>query len=299
MKFNSRQRNHNVDAGRIIDENSRKWIRKAIGVEKKKVEATRHSILSGPQGVGKTYGTIDECRQAGAKYIVISPGTSDVDLITRVACGVYSLAPGEELVVILDDADDIVFKDYATLNKWKIAMADVDYELDIIPSLNHPRSMNTIIQGLEKQVKANPRKQLPLDALKHFSTDDGLGITIPTDRVRFVILCNLNLEDSKSFSSNSKMYSAVKPVLDRIRYKRIDAPWESQWGWNAYVLSQTQPFEDYPLDDVQKVELMTWMYDHWHQLRSTSYRSTRRLVESMINEPDNYIDEWQNELKGH
>jgi len=34
-------------------------------------------------------------------------------------------------------------------------------------------------------------------------------------------------------------------------------------------------------------------------LRSTSYRTVRKLAEAMINDPENYIDNWQDQLKGH
>jgi hypothetical protein len=300
LKFKSKQQSLLVEQGKIIDEKSRDFIRGALGLKNKKVEATRHTILSGPPGVGKTYGTRDECEKAKVKYILIPPGISDIDLICRIAFGVFSLKNDEELIVILDDADDVVFGNYATLNKWKIAMADIDYDLGIIPKLNHPVSMNGTIKSLEKQVESgNHKKQVLIDALQAFQSPDSLGVEIPMDKVRFVILCNLDLEDSKSFRS-TKLKSAVAPVLDRMEYKRIELDWEKQWGWLAFVLGNTQPFgQDHPLSDIQKTELLQWMYSNWGSLRSTSYRTVEKLAEAMINDPDDYIDRWQDQMKGH
>jgi hypothetical protein len=181
-------------------------------------------------------------------------------------------------------------------------MADVDYNLGIIPTLNHPVSMNGTIKSLEKQVEAgNTSKQVLIDALMSFQSPDSLGVSVPTDKVRFVILCNLDLEDPRAFSRNTKLKSAIGPVLDRMEYKRIDLDWEKQWGWLAYVLGMSQPFEEqgYPLSDEQKIELLQWMYSNWNGLRSTSYRTVRKLAEAMINDPENYIDNWQDQLKGH
>ena len=155
-----------------------------------------------------------------------------------------------------------------------------------------------LLQTLEKQAAIDPSKYEIIKALKYFIPQDSLGVSIPTDKVRFIVLCNLDLEDPKAFRS-SKMKSAVAPVMDRMTYKRINVDWEKQWGWTAFVLGETQPFDNYKLSINQKVELMQWMYSNWNSLRSTSYRTVRVLAAAMINEPDTYIDLWQQELKGH
>lgn len=298
IKFKSQELNLLVQAGKFVDEQSREFIKGALGLKKKKVEAKRHTILSGPPGVGKTYGTQDECNKGKVKFIKIDPGTTDIMQTVKLACAVYGLKKDEELVVILDDADDVVFGNYEALNKWKIAMADTDYEQGIIPMFTHSVSMTSMLQTLEKQAAVDPSKYQIIRALKHFMPSDSLGVSIPTDKVRFIVLCNLDLEDPKVFRGG-KMKSAVSPVLDRMTYKRINVNWEKQWGWTAYVLGETQPFDSYKLTMAQKVELMQWMYSNWEKLRSTSYRTVRVLAAAMINEPDSYLDEWKNELKGH
>jgi hypothetical protein len=295
IKFKSKELNLLVNAGQFVDENSRDFIKGALGLKNKKVEATRHTILSGPPGVGKTYGTQDECNKGNVKYVKIEPGSTDINIAIRLACAVASLKKNEELVVLLDDADDLVFSDYETLNKWKIAMADVDYEQGIIPSYNHMSSMTNTILNLEK----DPSKKEVVNALKKFIPNDSLGLSIPTDKVRFIVLCNLDLEDPKAFGRSGKIKSAIPAILDRMLYKRINVNWEKQWGWTAYVLGETQPFDNYKLSIEQKTELMQWMYSNWDKLRSTSYRTVRKLAAAMINDSETYLDEWQHELKGH
>jgi hypothetical protein len=295
IKFKSKELNLLVEAGKFVDDNSRNFIKGALGLKNKKVEAARHTILSGPPGVGKTWGTQDECNKGNVKYIKIEPGSTDINIAIKLACGVNSLKNNEELIVLLDDADDLVFSDYETLNKWKIAMADTDYEQGIIPTYNHMAAMTNTILNLEK----DPSKKNVVSALKSFIPNDSLGLSIPTDRVRFIVLCNLDLEDPKAFGRSGKIKSAIPAIKDRMEYKRINVSWEKQWGWTAYVLGETQPFSDYELSMEQKTELMQWMYSHWDRLRSTSYRTVRKLAASMINEPDTYLDEWQTQLKGH
>lgn len=292
MKFNSETQNLLVQHGKLEDEKSRKFIRKSLGLTGKKVEATKHAILSGPPGVGKTYGTTDECNKNKVNSILIAPGTSDIELAVRIAYGVYTLKKNQELVVILDDADDVVFGSYETLNKWKIACGDIDYDAGIIPTFNHMVSMNNTLSTLRKQ----KGKELLVEAIESFISEDSVGMSIPTDKVRFIILCNLDLENTKNF--RGKLKSAVGPVLDRFEYKRIDMGWDKQWGWLAHTLSNSQPFANEPLSQAQKKELLNWMYSNWQNLRSTSYRTVRKLAADMINDPDNYIDSWQEQLIG-
>jgi len=293
LNFKDREKSLLVQQGQIEDDKSREYIRGALGLIKKKVESSRHTILSGPPGVGKSYGTVDEIEKSKVKHLFIPPGISDIDLALRICYAVYTLKKGEELVIVLDDADDVVFGEYKTLNKWKIAMGDVDYSLNIIPYFNHAVSMTNTLTQLQKAGK----KEL-VEAITAFQSPDSIGLSIPMDKVRFVVLCNLDLEDPKSFTSK-KIRSAVEPVLDRFNYKRMDLDWEKQWGWLAYVLSTSQPFDGYSLDNTQKVDLLKFMYNNWDNLRSTSYRTVRRLAESTINFPDDYEGKWKNELKGH
>lgn len=293
LGFNNSKKNNAVADGGAIDNNMREYLRDALGISvNRKVEASRHTILSGPPGVGKTYGSMDEITKAKINYIMIAPGMTEIVVTMKLAHAVYSLKKDEQLVVLMDDADDVIFSDYERLNKWKLTMGDVDKAMGLIPHYSHPVNMLSTFTSLEKQGKL----QL-LNALQSFQNADDVGVNIPMDRVRFVVLCNRNLEDRKQMGS-AKMASAIEPVVDRNNYYRMNLDMHEQWGWLAYVLSTTQPFEEQDLSDDQKLELLNWMYPRWDQLRTTSYRTVRKLAADMINFPDRYEDKWNLQLKG-
>ena len=286
ITFPNDMKNSYVTQGAILDRDNRDFIRNALPDNGKLVEAARHSAVSGPPGVGKTYGTIEELRKLGVKYTTIAPGMSDAAMTIKLAYNIYHLADDEELVLVMDDADDVIFKDYASLNRWKIALADAEPDLGLIPTYNHPVSMTNTISSLRKAGKDDIA-----NALEHFQEPDSVGVTIPFDRVRVIILCNLDLEDPTNF--NKKMRSAVVPTVDRMNYVRIIADKEKQWGWLAHTLSKTQPFKDYTLTDDVKRDLLNWMYSNWDNLRSTSYRTVQKLAADVINYPSDYESRWE------
>jgi hypothetical protein len=292
LGFNNSKKNNAVADGAAIDNNMRESLRDALGITKRQVEASRHTVLSGPPGVGKTYGAMDELTKAGIKYVTVAPGMTPPSIICKLAHAVSTLKKDEEVVILMDDADDVVFNDYKQLNKWKLAMADTDHDLGIVPHFHHQANMLTTFVMLEKQGKHDL-----LDALKSFQQVEDVGISIPMDRVRFVVLCNRNLEDVKE-CGGKKMFNAIEPVVDRTNYSRMNLDMHEQWGWLAYVLSTTQPFEEEDLSDTQKIELLNWMYPNWDNLRTTSYRTVKKLAADMINFPDRYEDKWNSKLKG-
>lgn len=292
ITFASATKQNLIQAGQIADNSCRTFIRNALNINKKRVEASRHTVLSGPPGVGKSYGIMEESTRANLKSLLIPPGTTDVIFTTMLALAVFNLKDDEELVVILDDADDVVFGNYENYNKWKTAMNDINYDIGQVPYWSHNKDIsNTLI----KAEKAN--NYALIAAIKHFQNPGEIGVNIPTDRCRFVVICNKDCEDPKEFKG--KMKSAATAVMDRWNYRRLNLDWDVQWGWLAHVLANSQPFDEYTLSDEQKIKLLDWMYSNWAKLRSTSYRTVRRLAAHMINTPDNYEDHWQSELKGN
>lgn len=223
---------------------------------------------------------MQEIENADVNFIQFGAGATDSSMALELAYAVSNLDANEELIVLLDDADDVIFNSYESASKFRHAMQkDNPFYAQDVNLINQRNTYEK--QGRHDLVKA-------IDA---FTVPGKVGIHIPMHQVRFYVVCNRNLENKKEFGS--KIYGAVEAIVDRVKYKRLEFEWKVAWGWLAYILQNNQPFPNHPLTDDQKYELTDWMWSKWENMRNTSYRTVEEMAESMINDPDSYKDEWE------
>lgn len=276
-----------VGLGNEQDIRLQKIVQRAIGVTKRRVEAKRHTVISGPPGVGKTFTTAKEIANSGKPWISFGPGATEAAIAAKLAYHVRKLqGTEEELVVLIDDADDIIFKDKRSMNQWKLTLAkdEPEYKRDV--------DLTTTISKLRKQ-----KKDDVADAIEYWMEEGEIGISIPMDQVRFVVLCNKNYEDERNIHKTKR--DDVEALIDRVRYTRLEFEWKVAWGWLAHILTTTQPFEDdgVELDANQKERITKWMWDKWEIMRNTSYRTVEEMAEYLVEDPDTYENDWENFIK--
>jgi hypothetical protein len=288
MKIYSQSQRNYIAEGANQDRLLSKRVRKAIGLDKRRVESKRHTVISGPPGIGKSYTAMREIAGSGLPHVMIGAGASDSALQSKLAYNVkkYCIDQGKELILFLDDADDVVFGNKATMNQWKMALAKQD------PVYSRDVNLTTQVNSLRKQ-----GKDKIADAIEYFQEEGEVGITIPMDMVRVIILCNKDYESSKGI--DHRKLADVEALIDRVRYSRLEFDWKVAWGWLSYILQNSQPFEDVNvmLDDEQKSFICKWMWDKWENMRNTSYRTIEEMAEYLIDDPEDFEDEWNNFLK--
>lgn len=295
LKFPSKTMMAYQKIGEQKDKLLRDIVSEAVGIKKKRVQFKKHTLISGPPGVGKSYSTVDLLKQNKVKYITVNAGMSDIALATLFAYNVFKLSKKDELIVVIDDADDVIFKDYASLNKWKIAFGNYNPDIGEFPFFNHDKTITPIINAYRKN-----GKEEVAEAFEHFQEPGIVGLRIPMHQLRFIVLCNRNYKDKTSVAFKHKMQSAVDPVVDRFLCRDINLTKEEAWGWLAYVLANSQPFEkpvnggvSFKMSDKQKTSVLDYMNDKWDRFHAHSFRTVGELAENIVNHPSDYRDKWE------
>ena len=122
-------------------------VEEALGVAKHiKVEAKRQVIIEGPPGVGKSHTTNQTCVNSKVQPIEIGTGSTLSYIATKLAYADYWTPAKQEIVVIWDDADDVVFAEKKNANIWKNVFMDDENE----PRFIHNVNMSNEIKKLEK-----------------------------------------------------------------------------------------------------------------------------------------------------
>lgn len=248
------------------------------------VESKRQTIMQGPPAVGKSFTTKQTCEALGIQTIEVTASSTPTEIATKFAYAEYFTPAGEDIVVIYDDADESIFGTKTSANTWKRVFTDPEDN----PEFNHNVSMANEIAKLTKQ-----KKDKMVQAIKAHIHEGEIGINIPMDRFRHIVLTNTDWEEE----SEKKRYSHLRPVLDRFKYERLQYEWTTAWGWMAFVLLTTQPFEKrfgIQLDEAQKIRILRWVKDHWDQMGTRqTYRTIKEMAEYLINEPDNAHNRWE------
>lgn len=137
-------------------------------------------IVSGPPGCGKSF----TARQMFPEAKFLRGGISAPALIRHLAVLAYDEQPK---TVILDDCEDLIKQN---LNLFK-AILDTDY-----PYAEWERSMGPTLKALKKD--PNEKSMFLYGCMIKFF--NGVGLTIPTDKMQFIVLTNETINNQALLS---------------------------------------------------------------------------------------------------
>jgi hypothetical protein len=248
------------------------------------VEAKRQIMIQGRPGVGKSFKTKQTCENLGIQAIEIGTGSSLSLIAGKLAYANYWTSASQEIAVIWDDADDVVFGEKKDSNIWKRVFTDDGDE----PTFNHNVNLTKELKSLE-----NSGKLKMVQAMKAHMPEDETGITVPMTRFRHLFLTNTDYE----LECEKKSKSWMSPIVDRFNVNRLDYDDNTAWGWLSFTLLTSQPFEQrygICLDEIQKVAIIRWLSDKQDKIgNKLTYRTVKEMAQYIINEPNNYLNRWE------
>lgn len=277
--FTSEQEYFITQGDKLSDELTLRALQ-ALGVNKSPNETKRHAYIFSPPGAGKTFTVQAVADKHKIKPIKIQGVSSLNAFVTHMAVAVY-LRPTGDIIVWVDDCDSL-FMEADGLNLMKGAMDEERNEL------SWGKNLTAQIMSYEKS--SQPNDLIRAAALRSFQPEGGVGVVIPTDRVRFIVTSNKKLTkptDPKAMTNAKKMHESA--ICDRVAYKEFDISDKESWGWIASVLMKNNILG---LKKEQKQILLDFMWNSWSKLPSGSMRAVKEYASWMLDHPKDYPDRW-------
>lgn len=280
--FTTKQR-QNIERGEIMTQQLELKVTTAFKKADVKFQAKRHHYIVGPSGIGKSVTVRNTAKKHKIKLIEIIGVASMNAIAIQLALAAYN-AQGKELFIWVDDCDS-VFMDRTSLSVMK-------------GTLDEDRNVFSWNKNLSHQIQVyenseNEKEQLIAEALRHYQNKDGVGVSIPTDNINFIVTSNHPLAASNPTPKRPRQIDEAA-IRDRVAYAEYSFDRDLSWGWTAAVTMKNNIFG---LTKTQKRELVEFLDNQWDRLSSTSMRAIKELAAEMINYPDNYPDHWLTHLK--
>ena len=243
--------------------------------------------LSSPPGMAKTHETklaLDKLKNPPLLF----EGTASfpafaIELATAVYLHELS-GVKENLCVVLDDCDLLFDKKNTNATK---KMFDQSKSLQYSKIVNSIKSICTDLQW---------------EAIQHFSSEEKVGFSVPTDRVTFLIITNRHLhthnqvEKLDEGSDKHTLATELHAIRRRVEYEEINLNKDDLWGYIANVVMNNTICEKHKPDITveEKLEILEWCEKKWHKVTERNLSLVEKMTRDMIRFEDSYKDVWAN-----
>lgn len=275
--FTSEQKSH-IQRGDILTSQLKTYVKKALGVSEDAITGKRHTYIYSKPGAGKTFTVEQTAKEHGITLVKIQGSSSLNAVASNLAFAEYS-KPRGTIVVWIDDCDGL-FRDAESLGVMK-GVLDEDRNV-----FGWNKNLTISIRTLENGTLG---EQKVAEALRAAQPDGSVGVSIPTDRMRFIITSNKELMNPNgNLNTQKKMDEAA--IRDRVSYVPFNLTADDSWGWLASIVTSTDAL---PISKHQARVLLNWMHSNWTSLTGVSVRTVKDLAAHMINHPKDYLAYWE------
>ena len=242
-----------------------------------------HYYIYGPSGIGKTYQSMQAVTEADVPYFTVSGNVSMYNFAIKLGIIAYQNRD-KKCVVIIDDCDEIL-KDAKTINQMKELLGENKL------SYNKRFHLNQL----------GDEDSLPYQAIEYWMNGNGVGFTIDTSNITFVITSNIRLPyDSTAeeiTEKNGGLDSAksirarhLAAIRGRCEVKDLDMTMEEKWGNLASVCLEDGACADCESDQ-QKIFILNYLWNNWDNMKETSIRTAEKMARTLkLEGEENIID---------
>ena len=245
------------------EEDAVKRIRKTFSMLNEIVEASskglvRGLVVSGPPGIGKSYG-VRETLMANniyAKLIDVAPPYKFVSG-SSTPIGLYKILYDmrhKGNILILDDCDNVFF-DEVSLNLLKVALDTGDRR----------------IISWHAESRALENDNIP----NEFEFEGSI-----------IFLTNIDFTRTKA----SRIKQHLDAIQSRCHYLDLEISNQRDKIIRIKQVIEDGMLDSYPLSDEQKEELVAFIEENVNHLRETSLRMVKKIADFMVAVPNSWID---------
>lgn len=242
-----------------------------------------HYYIYGPSGIGKTYNSMKAVEEANVPYFTVSGNVSMYNFAIKLAIVAYQNL-NSKCVVIIDDCDEIL-KDAKSINQMKELLAENKLSYDKRFHLN----------------QLGEEDSLPYKAVEYWMNSNGVGFTVDTSNITFIITSNIRLPfDSTAdeiTEKNGGLDTAksirarhLAAIRGRCEVKDLDMTMEEKWGNLASVCLEDGACKDCN-DEQEKIFILNYIWNNWDSMKETSIRTAEKMARTLkLEGSDNIVD---------
>ena len=299
--FSTNQRNAQIEGKkkrRALIQTTEEAAQRAINSILLDIEDKIDTILSGTTGIGKTWRMQKALEGLGfipnEDYVLLQGNHSMTAFAIKLMMAhrefITNRKKGSETLIVMVDDCDTFFSSKDSRNILK----------------GMTGSRGTRFLQYNKMLPEHMLTDRQHAVLEHYRNKDGSpGFTIPCDDVAFIFTTNFKFptenqaaaELAKNGPTNRANTMNDLTAL-RCRCKTRDFMLEKgiNWGWlvevslNDGLLSMLDKTDN---PEFNKYRLLDWVLNNWDNMTEHNLRTIADMGRIMVNNPDNYIDEWE------
>ena len=239
-----------------------------------------HTYLYSMPGYGKTHTVESQLSNSGTEYLRVSGSTSLFAFGVQLAVINHMTPKDERIIISVDDCDGIL-KSEENCNVMKNVLGG-------LRAFTYEKNLQSQIATLS---------DLQQQAIESHQDPTKMGFVVPTDRFKFIYTSNFPLpsaddvKDIRNRGGKNMLQVHRNAIRDRVKYSDIHLSDDEQWGLAADVLINHLNVGHATPKVKQEVLDFTWK--HWGHMTERSIRTIEKMVDTVLETSDNYVDAWE------